>query len=98
MDWILALKLVLFAVVAYPTYTLLRLYYLAWVSPLRLVPGPPMDHPIFGNAIKAMNSDDFEAHEQWVEEYGETVSIPSIFGVRNIISLNNIVPKLTRWP
>ncbi|KAJ7904039.1 cytochrome P450 [Mycena leptocephala] len=64
---------------AYALYTLLRVLYQEFTSPLRNVPGPPTDHWFLGNRKKLLN---FDGHKEglWTEQYGRIVRINTLLG------------------
>ncbi|KAJ7896534.1 cytochrome P450 [Mycena leptocephala] len=64
---------------AYALYTLLRVLYQEFTSPLRNVPGPKSDHWFLGNRKKLLDVDG-QKEGQWAEQYGRTVRINTFLG------------------
>ncbi|KAJ6600393.1 cytochrome P450 [Mycena vulgaris] len=63
---------------AYALYTLLRVLYQEFTSPLRNVPGPQTDHWFLGNRKQLF---DFDGQEGlWTQQYGRTVRINTLLG------------------
>ncbi|KAJ7746014.1 cytochrome P450 [Mycena metata] len=63
---------------AYALYTLLKVFYQEFTSPLRNVPGPQTDHWLLGNRKQLLNFDGQEG--LWPQKYGRTVRINRLFG------------------
>ncbi|KAJ7745985.1 cytochrome P450 [Mycena metata] len=63
---------------AYALYTLLKVFYQEFTSPLRNVPGPQADHWFLGNRKQLLNFDSQEG--LWTQKYGRTVRINTLFG------------------
>ena len=66
----------------------------ALTSPLHDLPGPPSDSVLLGNLRAMMREEHAEVHEQWVQEYGHTIGIPALFGVRFGDSLSLPFPDI----
>ncbi|KAJ7029448.1 cytochrome P450 [Mycena alexandri] len=72
---------------AYALYTLLKVLYQEFTSPLRNVPGPQTDHWLLGNRKKLLNFDGQEG--LWTQEYGRTVRINRLFGFSQLYTTDS---------
>lgn len=55
-------------------------------SPLRNIPGPDTyDSIIWGNMAKMFNAPPSKIHEEWLDEYGHTITYRGMFLVRRIM-------------
>lgn len=67
-------------------YGLARAFYATVIQPyfseLRQLPGPPSPSFLFGNFRQIWNADNSVLHEEWVEEYGNTLQYKGMFNVR----------------
>jgi len=80
---------------------LLVIWFKAWRSPLRALPGPKSKSLFLGNFDLRFDPENALPHEQWISEYGTTFSYAGllnvsfqvgtkdvilIFGLRNLVS------------
>ncbi|CAB5346662.1 unnamed protein product [Rhizophagus irregularis] len=78
LDLISIVSFVVLGVIRWITYKFFIWPY--YVSPLREIPGPPSDSPIFGNLKSLIKSDSFiEPQLQWVRKYGNIVKYNGLF-------------------
>ncbi|KAJ7737654.1 cytochrome P450 [Mycena olivaceomarginata] len=69
---------------AYIIYTLLKILYQEYTSPLRNVPGPKSDHWFLGNRQQLFKNIDGQ-EGLWTTQYGRTVRINTFLGVTRAV-------------
>ncbi|KAJ7221601.1 cytochrome P450 [Mycena pura] len=69
---------------AYALYQLLKLVYREYNSPLRYLPGPKPTHFLFGNLKDIWKAENSVLHEQWVQEYGPTLTYKGFLGLTRL--------------
>jgi hypothetical protein len=81
-------SLLIFAVLtgAFIAYRLWVWPYL--LSPLRTVPGPPLGHPLFGQALTIVRGESGIPQREWVKKYGPIVRIVGPVGLERLIFMN----------
>lgn len=73
---------------------LLVIWFKAWRSPLRALPGPKSKSLFLGNFDLRFDPENALPHEQWISEYGTTFSYSGLLNVSF-----KLVPKiLTQFP
>ncbi|TFK25770.1 cytochrome P450 [Coprinopsis marcescibilis] len=87
---------------AYRAYKLLAILYSAWTSPLRLLPGPANPSWIYGNLKDIWDAENSVLHEQWVKEYGKTITYSTWFGMSRLYTtdlkaLNHVLNNSNVW-
>ena len=70
--------------ILYGVWKLGRFLYRTWTSPLRRVPGPPSPSLIFGCFKQIQKAETSVLQEQWLAQYGDTITYPVLFGVRRV--------------
>ncbi|PPQ72757.1 hypothetical protein CVT24_012797 [Panaeolus cyanescens] len=65
-------------------YKLTRFVYYEWTSPLRGLPGPPSPSLLWGNMKQIFEAENSVLHEQWVAEYGTTITYKAFFGMHRL--------------
>lgn len=74
------------AVLLLPAYYIVPILWSIVTSPLRHLPGPPNDSLFWGNFKRIREADDSVLQDQWVAQYGSTISFRGLFGVRASLS------------
>ncbi|KAK6984822.1 cytochrome P450 [Favolaschia claudopus] len=67
------------ALAAYAIYSVLRLFYNEWTSPLRKMPGPKSHHWLQGDRMEFMSNLDSKEN-LWRQEFGPSFRLNSFFG------------------
>ncbi|KAF7333579.1 hypothetical protein MSAN_02416900 [Mycena sanguinolenta] len=74
----------------YALYTLLKVFYLDFTSPLRNVPGPKSDHWLHGNREMVFKNMVENGQEGlWTERYGRTVRIHNFLGFSQLYTTDS---------
>jgi hypothetical protein len=83
---------------AFVAYWVYRIVVAPLLSPLRVVPGPPSEHPLWGNLRPLIDEDPGRAHADWAEKYGGAVRYRGLLGVsrRNVLFRLKRCESLTR--
>lgn len=55
------------------------------LSPLRVLPGPPLGHPILGQIPTVIKSESGIPHREWVKKYGPVVRVVGPIGMERVI-------------
>ncbi|CAB4414022.1 unnamed protein product [Rhizophagus irregularis] len=95
LDLISIVGFVVLGVIGWITYKIfIWLYY---VSPLRKIPGPPSDSPIFGNLKSLIKTDSFiKPQLQWVRKYGNIVKYNGLFNKPTLLVTDpKIIQEIT---
>lgn len=61
---------------------LLAIWFKAWLSPLRALPGPKSKSLFLGNFDLRFDPENALPHERWISEYGTTFSYAGLLNVR----------------
>ncbi|PPQ82383.1 hypothetical protein CVT25_008344 [Psilocybe cyanescens] len=64
----------------YISYKVAKVLYDQWISPLRVLRGPPSSSWMYGHMKEIYEAENSVLHEKWVEEYGSTLTYKSYFG------------------
>ncbi|GAA5976836.1 hypothetical protein JCM10908_005646 [Rhodotorula pacifica] len=88
------------ALTAFATYWLYRIFVAPLFSPLRGVPGPPSEHPLWGNLRPLIDEDPGRAHADWSEKYGGVVRYRGLLGGDRLVltdpaALNHVLTANT---
>jgi hypothetical protein len=69
-------------------YLIYSLYIYPYISPLRKVPGPPVDSALAGHAKVIGQSEPTLAIREWMKKYGKMIRIRAPFGFEEIVVLD----------
>ena len=69
---------------------LLAIWFKAWRSPLRALPGPVSKSLFLGNFDLRFDPENALPHEQWISEYGTTFSYAGLLNVSFQVCTKNI--------
>lgn len=62
-------------------YYLIPILWAIVTTPLRRLPGPPNDSLFWGNTKRLREADEGVLQDEWIAQYGPTISYRGIFGV-----------------
>ncbi|GAA5971370.1 hypothetical protein JCM8115_003480 [Rhodotorula mucilaginosa] len=85
---------------AFVAYWVYRIFVAPLLSPLRVVPGPPSEHPLWGNLRPLIDEDPGRAHADWAEKYGGAVRYRGLLGGDRLVltdpaALNHVLTAHT---
>lgn len=72
---------------------LLAIWFKAWRSPLRALPGPKSKSLFLGNFELKFDPENALPHEQWISDYGTTIRYAGLLNVSP-----NLAPKIWSSP
>lgn len=60
-----------------------------YLSPLKVIDGPPNKSYLFGHFLDLVNGNGYKSLREYYEQYGHVYLIQALLGVRNFISVPN---------